>query len=82
VPSWASDPVVLLESQGYFSGTRTERLIERVEIISDRMAGTTGFEPTNLTVSPDDSIGFSSLNPRKMAHGSLVLDRNWTEIVG
>ena len=41
-----------------------------------------GFEPTNLTVSPDDSIGVSSLNPRKMAPGSLVLDRNWPEMGG
>jgi hypothetical protein len=45
-----------------------------------KMVEPMGFEPTNLTVSPDDSIGLSSPNPRKMASGTLVLDRNWTEI--
>jgi hypothetical protein len=39
-----------------------------------------GFEPTNLTLTPDDSIGLGSLNLLKTAFGGLVLDRNWTEI--
>jgi hypothetical protein len=38
-----------------------------------------GFEPTNQTLSPDDSIGLSSPNPRKAAYKSPILDRNWTE---
>ena len=39
-----------------------------------------GFEPTNPIVSPDDSIGLGSPNPRKTACKSPVLDRNWTEL--
>jgi hypothetical protein len=39
-----------------------------------------GFEPTNLTLTPDDSIGLGSLNPSKKPYWSPVLDRNWTEI--
>jgi hypothetical protein len=48
-----------------------------VEMVEPR-----GFEPTALIVTPDDSIGIGSPDPRKIASGSLVLERNWTEIGG
>jgi len=38
-----------------------------------------GFEPTNLNVSPDDSIDLASPNPEKEPLKRPVLDRDWTE---
>jgi hypothetical protein len=40
-----------------------------------------GFEPTNLTVTPDDSIGFGSPDRLKRPILGPVLDRNWTELL-
>ena len=39
-----------------------------------------GFEPTNPTLTPDDSIGLDSPITSKWPPGSPVLDRNWTEL--
>jgi len=41
-----------------------------------------GFEPTNLTVSPDHSIDLASPSPAKNPVKRPVLDGNWTEILG
>jgi hypothetical protein len=40
------------------------------------VGGADWIRPTNLSLRPDDSIGFSLLNLLKTATGSLVLDRN------
>src|SRR5262249_32595762 len=50
-------------------------LVEEKEVL----VGAVGIEPTNLSVSPDDSIGLSLLNLLKTESGTPVLDRNWTE---
>ena len=44
-----------------------------------RVVGAVGIEPTNLNVSPDDSIDLASPNPEKEPVKRSILDRDWTE---
>jgi hypothetical protein len=44
-----------------------------------KLVGAVGIEPINFNLSPNDSIGLSSLIPQKWPYKAPILDRNWTE---